>query len=333
MDKGITIAGNIIVDTIKYVARYPRAGMLSVIDSLDISVGGVLGNTIVDLAKMDPALKLTALGCVGTDENGERSRVHLETHDIDTSGLVTLQDHTTSFTDAIQDRETGQRTFLTYGGANDVFGYESIDYASLDTDIFHLGYALLLKMMDSADEEYGTVMAKTLAKVQSMGIKTSMDVVSEDSLRAAKIVRCSLKYCNYFIANEEETSTATAVPARDEQGKLIHENMEKILQGLFTLGVKELAVIHCPEGGFAMDAQGRYFEMKSFNLPDGFIVSSVGAGDAFCAGMLYGLYNEWAIEKSLAFANGAAAACLHGSGGTASVGSKSEIEALMASLG
>lgn len=47
-------------------------------------------------------------------------------------------------------------------------------------------------------------------------------------------------------------------------------------------GVKALVVIHCPEGGFTMDSAGLYFEQPCYNLPENFIVGSIGE-----QGMLY----------------------------------------------
>ena len=332
MEKGITVAGNIMVDTIKYIDGFPRPGMLANIHGLDRSVGGVLGNTIVDLAIIDPSMRLKAMGRVGEDENGQFSCDHLKSYGIETDGIEVAKGETTSFTDVMQDRLANQRTFFCYGGAIDGFVYDSIDFDSIDTDIFHLGYALLLAGMDSPDPEYGTVMAKTLAKVQSMGIKTSIDIVSEDSPRAGDIVRHSVKYCDYFIVNEEEAAFTTGIPARDSEGKLIRANIKPILEDLFERGVKDLAVIHCPEGGFAMDASGKYHEQPSLTLPKGFIVGSVGAGDAFCAGMLYGIYHGLDPKEAMRIGNGAAAACLRGSGGTNTMCGIDEIQELIKTL-
>ena len=49
-------------------------------------------------------------------------------------------------------------------------------------------------------------------------------------------------------------------------------------------------VIHCPELGCLMDRQGRFYTYDSLKLPPGYIKGTVGAGDCFCAGVLYGLY-------------------------------------------
>ena len=40
----------------------------------------------------------------------------------------------------------------------------------------------------------------------------------------------------------------------------------------------------------------------SLELPDDYIVGSTGAGDSFCAGILYGLYQGWNHDRTLRFA-------------------------------
>ena len=56
-----------------------------------------------------------------------------------------------------------------------------------------------------------------------------------------------------------------------------------------------------------MDKDGKFTFVPSLKLPSDFIKGSVGAGDAFCAGMLYSLYKEYDIEDALLFSAGAAA--------------------------
>lgn len=332
MNKGITIAGNIIVDSIMHIEKYPRPGMLANIISIDQATGGCVCNTTVDMAKIDPDLRLVALGCVGDDDNGRFARDYLREHGVDISRVIISKTARTAFTDAMQDRSTGERTFFTFGGASDEFIYDVIDFDAIDTDIFHLGYALLLAGMDAPDPEFGTVMAKTLAQVQSMGVKTSMDIVSEDSPRAGGIIRSSLKYCDYLIVNEQEASVAAEIPVRDADEVLIKENIRPICEKLFALGVKDIVTVHCPEGGFALDASGAYYEQPSFDLPEGFIVGKTGAGDAFCAGMLYGIYHGWGLKEAMRFGNGVAASSMMGSGGTTAVRDREGIEALMREL-
>ena len=69
--KGIAVAGNMIVDVLYPIVGHPKPGELTTItDGISRSSGGALCNVIVDLAKLDPDLPLTALGRIGTDVEG-----------------------------------------------------------------------------------------------------------------------------------------------------------------------------------------------------------------------------------------------------------------------
>ena len=67
------------------------------------------------------------------------------------------------------------------------------------------------------------------------------------------------------------------------------------------------------DGGISDSIPIRYFESIGYHRnvviltqPKGYIKGTVGAGDAFCAGCLYGIYKEMSDADILAFASGAA---------------------------
>ena len=69
-------------------------------------------------------------------------------------------------------------------------------------------------------------------------------------------------------------------------------------------GVKEKVIIHCKKAGFCLDVKTNTFTcVPSLKLPKELIKGSVGAGDAFCAGCLYAIYNGYDDQEMLAFAN------------------------------
>jgi sugar/nucleoside kinase (ribokinase family) len=309
MKKGIAIAGNIFVDYIKVVENFPHVGMLANIVDERMSIGGCVSNTIIDLAKMDSLLSLKAVSVLGEDE---RSRFIIDLfrkYGIDYSRVRRLSEIATGYTDVITSRSDNTRTFFNFRGSNSVFDIGDIDFASLDVDLFHIGYALLLDCFDREDPEYGTVMARTLAKAKDTGIRTSMDVVSEDSDRFARIVIPSLKYCDYLIINEVEGSMITGIKVRDSAGKLLEGAMKDTCTKLKELGVLDTVILHCPEGGYLLGPDG-YYSMLSLDVPRNCIKGTVGAGDAFAAGALYGFYQDWKPLKILNLANCSAAANL-----------------------
>lgn len=69
-------------------------------------------------------------------------------------------------------------------------------------------------------------------------------------------------------------------------------------------------MIHFPEGGYARSSGGVEHYQPSLKLPAKFIAGTVGAGDAFCAGVLYGLHEGWPIERTMLLAVSAAASSL-----------------------
>ncbi|HZJ57650.1 MAG TPA: carbohydrate kinase family protein [Clostridia bacterium] len=311
MKQGIALAGNLTVDHIKTVESYPLEGNLTSILSLEKFIGGAPVNVGIGLSKMDNRIPITVTGVVGSDGDGEFIIERLRENGIDINKIKRDSTAVTSFTDVITAQSTGNRTFFHYRGANELLGVEHFNFSELaKARILHMGYALLLDSLDESDPEYGTVMARVLAMAQGHGIKTSLDVISEKSDRYSKIIPYSLKHCNYFIVNEFESSQTTGIPHRDNEGRLIVRNMRAMCERLLTMGVNDLVVIHAPEGGFAMDVYGNYYEQPSLKLPKGYIKGAVGAGDAFCAGVLYGLYMDWDIQRALRLAVSAAACCL-----------------------
>jgi sugar/nucleoside kinase (ribokinase family) len=221
---------------------------------------------------------------------------------------------------------TKARTFFQYRGANADLCEEDLNWKNNNAKILHIGYILLLDALDQPDDEYGTKMARLLAKAQNEGIKTSIDVVSEVGNRFKALVPPALKYTDYCVINELEAQQAAQISLRGEDGALLEENMGAALEKLFSMGVSTWAVIHAPEGGFGMDRSGKLAHVKSLELPAGYIKGTVGAGDAFCAGVLYAAYQNVDLEQAIVMGIASAACSLSQPG--AAEGMKTMKEAL-----
>jgi sugar/nucleoside kinase (ribokinase family) len=162
-----------------------------------------------------------------------------------------------------------------------------------------LGYLLLLDALDRPDSKFGTRAARLLARAQAAGMKTSVDVVSEDSDRFPKIVSPALKHVDYCILNEIEAGKTTGFKVRRANGKLDTSALRHAASALLQQGVRELVVIHFPEGGFARTRTGQDVWQSSLKLPANYIAGMAGAGDAFCAGVLLGLHEDWELKRCL----------------------------------
>lgn len=333
MKKGICCAGNMIVDITYPIETWPKQNELThITEGIQNSTGGSVCNTITDLARLDPLLRLKASGFAGYDAEGDFLMGELGKYpNIDLS--MVRRDGRTSFTAVMSNNQTKERTFFQHAGANASYCEEHIDLDKLDVDIFHIGYILLLPALDAEDLEYGTRMARLLHRVQQKGIKTSIDVVSESGDRFGRLVTPALKYSDYCIINELEAQQITGIVLRDENYVLRDENMPAALRKLKELGVSTWAVIHCPELGCGMDENGNYHVFPSLQLPQGWIKGTVGAGDAFCAGILYAAEMGMPMHEALELGACSAAASLSEVGASDGVGAVSEVMELYSRFG
>ncbi len=308
MNKGITFAGNILVDVVKTISGYPQPGMLANITAVSQAVGGCVPNTAIDVAKMDPSMPIAAYGRVGDDAYGQYVTGQMAAHGIDVTHVQITREAPTSFSDVMSDVASGERTFFHARGANAYFAPADVDVETLDCRIFHIGYILLLDKMDEADEKYGTALAGLLAQVQAKGIKTSIDVVSDSTGRFREKIVPALRYCDYAIMNEIEGCGVSGLEPRNPDGSICVENIRTTMEQMLSLGVRDRVILHSKEGGFMLTADGQFRYAPAIDIAPEQIAGKVGAGDAFCAGCLYGLHNSMDDEALLPFAS-AAAAC------------------------
>lgn len=307
MKKGITVAGSILADKINVIDGFPKAGELTKIRATELSVGGCVPNVATDLKKLDNALPVYASGKIGADDEGKFVIDTLSRAGVDVSAIKTSKTDKTSFTD-VMSVAGGERTFFTYAGASADYGFSDIDFGDL-AEMLHLGYFLLLDKVDNGDG------LKILKKAAEAGVKTSIDLVSENSDRYSVIVPC-LKYTDNLIINEIEAGKIAGIEPKKE-------NIRAIAEKLRSFGVKERVVIHLPEKGVCLSERG-YTEVASLDLPQGFVKGSTGAGDAFCAGTLLGIYKGYDDEAILKLASSAAAMSLRYADATSGVVSEEE---------
>lgn len=309
--RGFLAGGNWIIDQVKLIDVYPQREQLANIRAKAApGTGGAPYNVLINLAKLGADFPLAAAGFVGKDMLGDQVLADCKRHKIDTKWLRPIATADTSYTDVMTEQKGGHRTFFHYRGANALWKGEDLDFTRTKAKIFHLGYLLLLDALDEADAKFGTKAARLLAAAQAAGLKTSVDTVSEDSDRFAKIVSPALKFVDYCILNEIEAGKTTGFKIRRSDGTLDTVALRHASGSLLQCGVKELVVVHFPEGGFARTRKGDDVWQSSLRLPEKFIAGTAGAGDAFCTGVLLGLHEGWDLKRCLETAVCAAAASL-----------------------
>jgi sugar/nucleoside kinase (ribokinase family) len=296
---GLLAAGNWIMDQVKIVDVYPQRDQLANIRSQSQGTGGSPFNVTINLARLQAPFQLCAAGLVGDDDLGRAVLEECRRHSIDIRHLRSTPLAPTSYTDVMTEEVGGHRTFFHQRGANALWDGADLDFKKHKARIFHLGYLLLLDAMDASDAKFGTKAARLLHAAQQAGMKTSVDVVSEDSDRFARIVTPALKYVDYCILNEIEAGKTAGFTIREGNGRLNTVSLRHAAGALLQGGVKELVVIHFPEGSFMRTRKGEDFWQSSLQLPTKHIAGTAGAGDAFAAGILMGLHENWDLQRCL----------------------------------
>jgi len=307
---GLLAGGNWIIDQVKMIDVYPQRDQLANIRGQSQGTGGSPYNVLVDLARLGAPFPLMGAGLVGEDNLGRIILEDCRRWKIDAAAIRATSEAPTSYTDVMTEQGNGHRTFFHHRGANASWDGAGLNFKKTKARIFHLGYLLLLDALDARDSKFGTKAARLLHAARSAGLKTSVDVVSEDSDRFSRIVLPALKYVDYCILNEIEAGKTTGFRIREPDGRLNTVSLRHAAGALLQNGVRELVVIHFPEGGFARTRRGEDVWQSSLNLPPKFIAGTAGAGDAFAAGVLLGLHEDWDLDRCLLTGVCAAAASL-----------------------
>lgn len=186
---------------------------------------------------------------------------------------------------------------------------EHFDFTQTKARLFYLGYILLLDGLEERTNGAGGY-ALVLRRAREAGLKTMADMVSAPHPQAREIVQEALPEIDYLCINELEASNATGVKIPAENGNAQREVLYHAAKQLLDCGVREAVVIHLPQGSLVVTKTGECFRQGSVQMPKERIAGTVGAGDAFAAGVLHGLHEGKDWEETLRLGVCVAASCL-----------------------
>lgn len=289
---GVLAVGNLLIDKMKSITGYPRECMLTHIESQSISCGGGCLNILFDLVEIDSTLPLFVAGIVGQDREGSYILKQCNDRTIDSSNITMKPCSSTSYTDVFINKQNGNRTFFHNSGANNELDADFILSINSSAKIAHLAYLLVLPQLDKNDSEYGSQGARALKSLQDSGFKTSLDLVSDSDVeRFEQWVKPALKYVDYLIINDEEAYALTGITPNENK-----DDYQQMVMQLFEMGVNDTVVIHYPEGATGAQLGKEVISVPAYRVEKQDIVSTLGAGDAFCAGVLYGLHENQSLQ-------------------------------------
>jgi sugar/nucleoside kinase (ribokinase family) len=207
------------------------------------------------------------------------------------------------------------RTFFYHPGASDLLDEVDlpVEHAAMaGAGIFYLGYPNLLGRLDALGPGGGTGAARVLARARAAGMLTCVDLVSKAGPDFAAVVRALLPETDYLFCNEVEAALATGIAIAGPGDRV---GLMQAGEALRAQGVRRAVLVHSPEVGMWIGDETLALTPE----PPQAIVNPLGAGDAFCAGVIWGIHEGWPPEASLRLGHRAAGACLAGETATGTI--------------
>ena len=310
---GIVLAGTAVLDIVNIVDHWPAEETLSRIITTEYAAGGPPQNAAAGLMKLGAPFPVTMVAVAGDDAYGDTMLASARAHGIDTSHVRRIPGAITCYTHVMSSVKTGKRTFFFHDGANALLDVGDLLPRATNAKLFYLGSPGVARKLDETDG-----WRKLFAAARKLGMKTCLELVPVAAEVIHDLVRPCLPLCDYIVANDYEVESITGLTVTKAE-HLDWTAATHACKKLLELGVREMACVHHPDGGVAVSATGEIAMRASVNVPSGEILGSVGAGDAFYAGMLLGIHENWPLKKCLDLANASAATSLHSPTTSASI--------------
>ena len=254
------------------------------IKGFEEACGGSAANTIVGLARL--GCKVGFIGKVANDREGKMLLEDFRREGVNTKGIIKTKTGRSGTVMGFVD-EKGERALYVDPGVNDTISFEEID----------TGYACQAKFihLTSFVGEKSFQAQKRLVENLPEDVKVSLDPGELYARKGIKALNPILKRTFVFMPNSRELTLLT--------GMEDHVNgAEKMLE----LGVRVVAVKLGGRGCYVTDGRESH-HVEAFKVQ---IVDTTGAGDAFCAGFLYGLLNGKSLKECAKLGNFVASRCI-----------------------
>ena len=312
--RGIVLAGIMVLDVIHIIDHWPEEETLAFIHRTEHAAGGPPHNAGAGLLKLGADFPVTLLATAGDDAYGEIMLKSARGYGLDTSHVSIVKGAITSHTHVMSCADTGRRTFFAQMGVNNTMTVEHLmPPAGGNAKLYYLGSPGLARVLDEGDG-----WRKLLSAARAQGMKTCLELCPAPAEKLRQHVTPCLALCDYVVVNDYEAGSLTGIDVAPH-GRLSWEAAEAACRKLLEMGVGELAGIHHPDGAVAVSRSGDAVKRPSVNVAQSEIAGSTGAGDAFYAGVLFGLHEDWPLARCLDLGNAAAATSLHSPTTSASI--------------
>lgn len=293
-------------DRLLKVSRFPVPGEQVVVGEEMSAAGGTTTNTAVALARLGVATSVIA--AVGDDATGHEMRRHLVQEGVDVTSLQMRPDARSNAATILISDDPPERTILWHRGAQLSRG----DRLPIDAIFGHD-----LVVLDPPDASLRRWLldlpAHTVPRTRLLGTLTYL---ADDSIPDA--FDLALRH-DVIVGNEKDALAVTGTwTIADATAALRHRMAGHTLRA---------AIITRGNAGCRIVTANENWQLPAFPAD---VVDPTGAGDAFAAGVAYGLVHRWEWPRLGRFANAMGALAVRAIGAQAALPIAAEAELLLA---
>ncbi len=268
-------------DTICTVDKIPLPGQEVGVISVERQPGGSAANTIVGLARL--GVRTGFLGVVGNDVTGEQLVSDLRKEHVDVYG-IDRSNGNTGVAMAFIDAE-GERTIYVLPSVNDDYVQENCDYVK-QADILHISSFINPGQL--------RVQVECAKRAKAQGTRISFSPGNVYIALGLEQLRSLIKRAFFVFLSDEEAQMLT--------GSMYTESAEDLLR----LGAHTVVITLGSEGCY-IATEDEHFGVPAFKTA---VQDTIGAGDAFAAGFLYGELRKASLYQSGLYGNYLASKCV-----------------------
>ncbi|MBN2095029.1 MAG: carbohydrate kinase family protein [Candidatus Aenigmarchaeota archaeon] len=287
--KGILAVGGVIVDLIMHSPDqfrvvngnlcFPFDSKLQV-EEFTFDIGGSAHNVAANASSLGS--KTYILACIGDEPYGEMAIQNLKTYNVDTKYVSKVKDMTGMSVVLIHE---GEKTILTYRGANDYLGEEKLNSKILNG----IGTVVITSMISPEN-------VRITKRLVDEAQKRKIEIVANPSISMVNHQPEALKYVmkksQVIIMNGKEAQKITGC-----------NSPQAALEKLKSYGAKTIIVTLDVRGCIVYDEEAA-FHVPAFKVK---VVDTTGGGDSFTAGFVHAKARGFNTLEAVRFAGAVAA--------------------------
>lgn len=271
--------------------------------------GGSAANTIYALAKL--GVNTGFIGAVGGDGGARLALEDFNASGVETSGIVTKSSAVTGVALCLVDN-SNRRSLYILPGANSLLNSSDINSEYLSrTNIIHLS--------SFVDRTQLNIQKEVISKL-SPDIKVTFSPGAIYSKLGLDELKPILKRCHVLFVNKDEAEELTGKPFDIAAKELINAGC-KIVAITFGEGMK---INNMNLSSYISDSHRKIY-IEPDKLPKIKIIDTIGAGDAYAAGFIYGVLRGSSLKECSILGEAVARLSLRGTGARSGLPTISEL--------